>query len=179
MWNVKCDIYIQTHFCIHKTTLRINSVIFFIHTFYHSHELLLLLLCHELKSLYLLIQHLLLIPCIILPLSLRSCSALDLSMSNSSFSQRRKVNICELVLLDFFSFGQSSPFISLRFLVSPYRFIAVFPISKAVCLSFSIDFLSATSCSDFNSLSSYLSIRSSSRVSHSVSSCPSRPVTFF
>ena len=83
--------------------------------------------------------------------------------------------------LTFFSFNWFSPSISLRFLVSPCRSTAVFLISKAVCLSFSIDFLSATSCSDFNSLSSYLSIRSSSRVSYSVSYCPPRPVpwTYF
>ena len=60
--------------------------------------------------------------------------------------------------------------------ISPYRPIAFLLISKAVWLSFSIDFLSATSCSDFNSLSLYLFISSSSRVSNSVRSCPPRAV---
>ena len=102
-------------------------------------------------------------------LFLRSCFCLNLSLLNSSFSWR-KVNISELVVLDFSSFGWSSP------PISPYRPIAVLLISKAVWLSFSIDFLSATSCSDFSSLCLYLFISSSSRVSNSVSSCPPRPV---
>ena len=49
-------------------------------------------------------------------------------------------------------------------------------ISEAVCLSFLIDFISGTSCSDFNLLSSHLSVWVSSRVSYSVRSYRPRPV---